>query len=152
MWCFCLYGVLGGCIILGSFQLVLFRRKFFVFVGKEWGQISSIASVLYHHHSAIMYERALKRSFAAFVHFFVIRWSHNGSWRSLTRFSGSVAQTNRTVMDAQDMAAIVSNRHQTTSYSTHEVSETNGHVVLAGVRNGRGGSYARTGQKSPSGW
>ena len=124
--------------------------EYSVYIGKEMGQISSIASVLYHHHSAIIYERALKQSFAAFVHFFEIRWPHNGSWRSMTRFSGSVAQINRVAMDAQFMAMAAPNCHQTTSIRIQGISEINGHVVLAGMRKERGGSYARTGQKSPS--
>ena len=123
-----------------------------VYIGAELCHTSSIASVLYHHHSAMIYERTLKQSFAAFVHFFEIGWPHNGSWRSMTRFSGSVAQINRVAMDAQFMATTAPNCHQTTSNSTEGISETNGHVVLASVRNERGGSYARTGQKSPSGW
>ena len=122
-----------------------------VHIGKELGanlidSLCTLSSSFSHD------ERTLKQSFAAFVHFLEIRWPHNGSWRSMTRFSGSVAQTNRIVMDAQIMATTAPNCHQTTSNDTHGVSETNGHVVLAGVRNERGGSYARTGQKSPSGW
>ena len=122
------------------------------YIGKKLCHSSSIASVPYHHLSAMMYDRPLKQSFAAFVHFFEIRWPHNGSWRSLTRFSGSFTQTNRIVMDAQDMTMTAPNSHKTTSISTQGISETNGHVVLAGVGNERGWSYARTGQKSPSGW
>ena len=67
-------------------------------------------------------------------------------------FSGSLTQTNRFIMDAQDMSMTAPNCHQTTSNSTQGISDTNAHVVLAGVRNGRGGSYALTAQKSPLGW
>ena len=55
-------------------------------------------------------------------------------------------------MDAQEMTMTAPNWHQTTGISTQGISETNGHVVLAGMRKERGGSYARTGQKSPLGW
>ena len=70
----------------------------------------------------------------------------------MTRFSAAVKQTDRTVIAAQHMSMTASNCHQTTSNSTQGISETNGHVALASMRNERGGSYARTGQKSPSGW
>ena len=73
--------------MLVSGPLVSVSAEISVFIGAELCHTSSIASVLYHHHSAMVYERVLKQSFAAFVHFLEIRWPHNGSWRSVTRVS-----------------------------------------------------------------
>ena len=126
--------------MLVSGTIVSVSAEISVFIGAEWCHTFSIASVLYHHHPSMMYDRPLKQSFAAFVHFFEIRWPHNGSWRSLTRFSGSVTKTNRIVVDAQDMTLTAPNCHQTTANSTRGISETNGHVVLAGEGNERGWS------------
>ena len=132
-----------------AFKRLIFLLIFIFAVGKmdyfrvEWGHSSSTAAVLCHHRSATIHGGTTKQSFAGFIQFLAIQQPHDCSWRSVTRFSGSVTQTSRGDIDGQNLVMAAPKRPQTATNSCPKVGEVQRYVVLAVVGDKREESYLR---------